>query len=228
MTFFVFLVDGNIAFFRKPFLPLSGRGGLSSGKMKFLVQFAIRCECKRPSPFLDIEKGARWSDGCERNGEGEDRKSEARGQNVSGEPNVICDTGDCTAAFFPVFSQPRFASLATKLDISRAIKSNLLRKRPVPLARVISMASTLEWSVGERANNTADFKRFYVHAGELYFQHLLLLLLLPFALHFRATLISGCVIHREINVLDPFRWKNLFLTTNWTHFYIEHFLNKVD
>jgi len=55
MTFFVFLVagilhsSGNLSY-------LSGRGGLSSGKMKFLVQFAIRCECKRPLPLLDIEK----------------------------------------------------------------------------------------------------------------------------------------------------------------------------
>jgi len=55
MTFFVFLVagilhsSGNLSY-------LSGRGGLSSGKMKFLVQFAIRCECKRPLALLDIEK----------------------------------------------------------------------------------------------------------------------------------------------------------------------------
>lgn len=157
------------------------------------------------------------SAGSERDGEEGSEIGSQRAKCI-GRPNVICDTGDCSAVFFPVFSQPRFASLATKLDISRAIKSNLLRKRPVPSARVISMASTLEWSVGERANNTADFKRSYVHADELYFQHLLLLLLLPFALHFRdrAMLISGCVIHREINVLDPFqrRWKNLLLITN--------------
>jgi len=31
-----------------------GVGGLSSGKMKFLVQFAIRRECKRPSPYFSI------------------------------------------------------------------------------------------------------------------------------------------------------------------------------
>lgn len=105
MTFFVFLVagilhsSGNLSYF-------SGRGGLSSGKMKFLVQFAIRCECKRPLSLLDIEKREGQIDG--RNREREDRKSEARGQNVSGRPNVICDTGDCPPAFFPVFSQARF------------------------------------------------------------------------------------------------------------------------
>lgn len=39
--------SGNLSY-------LSGRGGLSSGKMKFLVQFAIRHECKRPLHYFSI------------------------------------------------------------------------------------------------------------------------------------------------------------------------------
>lgn len=101
--------------------------------------------------------------------EGEDRKSEAGGQMYrETEPSYVT-RAICSVVFFLVFSQPRFTSLAAKLDISRAIKSNLLRKRPIPSARVISMASTLEWSVGDRANNTADFKRSYVHVAPVNF-----------------------------------------------------------
>lgn len=166
MTFFVFLVagilhsSGNLSYF-------SGRGGLSSGKMKFLVQFAIRCECKRPLPLPDIEKREGQIDGNVA-GEIERGGPEIGSQRAKciGRPNVICDTGDCPLVFFPRFFRSLVsAALAAKFDISRAIKSNLLRRRFVPSARVISMASTSDRRAWERrANNTVDFKRSYVHA----------------------------------------------------------------
>lgn len=183
MTFFVFLVagilhsSGNLSY-------LSGRGGLSSGKMKFLVQFAIRCECKRPLPLLDIEKREEQIDGDEARGsEREGRKSEARGQNVAGDRMSYVTLAIAHSPFSPFFRRLVSAALAAKFDISRAIKSNLLRRRSVPSARVISMAPNVgSESVGERANNTVDFKRSYVHATPkcgLYFQRLLLLPLAP-------------------------------------------------
>lgn len=142
MTFFVFHVagilhsSGNLSY-------LSGRRGLSSGKMKFLVQFAIRCECKRPLPLLTIEKREGQIDGHEvREIERGNRKSEARGRNVSGDRMSYVTLAIARSPFSPFFRRLVSTALAAKFDISRAIKSNLLRKRSIPLARVISMAPT--------------------------------------------------------------------------------------
>lgn len=136
--------------------------------MKFLVQFAIRCECKRPLPLLDIEKREGQIDGNEADViERERPEIGSQRAKCIGRPNVICDTGRLPARlFFPRFfaGSFRLPSLP-KLDISRAIKSNLLRRRFVPSTRVISMASTSDRRAWERrANNTVDFKRSYVHA----------------------------------------------------------------
>lgn len=144
--------------------------------------------------------------GSARETERKDRKSEARGQNVSGERHMW--HWRLLGRLFPRFFAASFRlSRAAKLDISRAIKSNLLRKRPVPSARVISMASTSEWRAWESEQTIPlilNAPTCTLCAGELYFQHLFHLLL-PLALHSRdqTMLISGCVIHREINVLDP-------------------------
>ena len=133
MTFFVFLVagilhsSGNLSY-------LSGRGGLSSGKMKFLVQFAIRCECKRPLPLLDIEKREGQISGNEvrerereRERKGEPEIGSQRAKCI-GRPNVICDTRDCPFAFFPVFFTGSFGLLLLRNLISRAIKSKPFEK----------------------------------------------------------------------------------------------------
>lgn len=170
MTFFVFLVagilhsSGNLSY-------LSGRGGLSSGKMKFLVQFAIQCECKRPLPLVDIEKRERQVDGNDVSEiEREDRKSEARGQNVSGDRMSYVTLAIARSPFSAFFRRLVSAALAAKFDISRAIKSNLLRRRPVPAARVISMASMLDRRAWESEQTIlVDFKRSYVHVTSMNF-----------------------------------------------------------
>lgn len=115
------------------------------------------------SRYRKKSRRERWEWSVEEQREEESEIGSQRAKCI-GRPNVICDTGRLPACLFPRFFAGSFRlSCAAKLDISCAIKSNLLRKRPVPSARVISMASTLDRSVGERANNTADFKRFYVN-----------------------------------------------------------------
>lgn len=118
--------------------------------------------------------------------EKEDRKSEARGQqNVSADRNVIYVTLTI-ARSFTFFSPPFFRGLV--LPLSHYEIRYLARNKIEPFEKAahtfgssyISMASTPDRCVGERTNNTADFKRSYVYIHtpmELYFQHLLFLFL---------------------------------------------------
>lgn len=148
MTFFVFLVGRNIAFFRQPFLPFRvwwSSSPLSSGKMKFLVQFAIRCECKRPLPLLDIEKKKKKGR-RKYSGETKRERNRQRAKYIAKSTVSMCDAlaiaGSPTHKhdFFSVlFAGSLRQSLYETRYLESVIKSNLSRSWPVlSTLRVIS------------------------------------------------------------------------------------------